>query len=687
MALGAFSPVEQVIAHRKQRGEDLEDHWFAAPPGRLHEHVLRVVKRLVDDGQERSAMRLKCARLYGNREIMGFKPAEYARSARERRGDRLAWNVCKSCVDTAAAKISKNKPRALFLTEDGNADLSDRAKALTEFCDGMFELAGAYPAAQAAFRDSLVFDAGAVKVCVDPDEDEVRWERVFIDDLRIDEQESRDGVLLQIHHDRPVDTTRLLGWVDAGMFDPCEDGEAESEDDDAETDEDAADGDEEKPAKRVGADVEAHREKLRRAIIAASTQTQGAGRRATVSSVRVVESWRVAMGDTPGRHTMVIDGADLLDEGWEFPWVPFMFLTWTPPLIGFLGQGLIEELIGIQVEINKLLRTIQQAQELACVPRVYIDASTTITKELDDEIMGHHKYVGRPPVISTAPAMPGEVYSHLERLKQSAYELTGISMLSAQSKKPAGLDAAVALREFQDIESERFILQGQRFEQAFMTGTRMSLELLRKRLRDGADVEMRGRDGEYIKRLRLKDIDLDEAKYEMRCFPVSFLPSTPAGRLQMVKELIADGFISDRSEALSLLDFPDLKRFVSLQTAALDDVRMMLTSITERKEYIAPDRYTNLALAQRLARSTLLRARHERRDQEVLDLLQQFEDEVVTLLEESAAAAGGPAAPPPNGGPPPAGPDGPGGQPMVPMGEAAPPPLVPQMDQPVMAAA
>lgn len=654
--LTADVPVE--IASPRQGDADSAGHWFDAPEGRVHEGAFAHARRLEDAQSERRAMRLKTARLYGNKDFLSFFGDGYARTHHVSRNDRIGLNVCKSCVDTAAAKISKNKPRALFLTEDGDYQLQDKAKNLTEFCDGMFEIAKAYPTAQRAFVDSLVFDAGGWKVCVDPDTDEIRWDRVFIDDLRIDEVEARDGELLQLHHVRAMSATKLRAQIKRGDY---------------------------------GADEARKRELLSAVDAQSGLGIVGGSTTRRTGQVRVIESWRVAIGDAPGRHTMTIEGADLLDEPWKFPWVPFVFLFWTPALIGFLGQGLVEELIGIQLEINKLLRTIQEAMHLACVPRVFLDTATEVMREIDNEVGGHYRYAGRPPIISTAPAMPGEVYQHLENLYRKAFEITGISMLSATSKKPAGLDAAVALREYQDIETERFILQGQRFENAFMEGTRKSLSLLRERVKDGSKaIKVKGRDGQYIKNLDLAEIDLEETQYELRCWPVSFLPSTPAGKLQAIKELVKDGFIQDRSEAMSLLDFPDIKSFVSLQTAALDDVKMMISAILDRGDYIAPDKYTNLALAQKLARSTLLRARAQKRPQETIDLLQQFEDEVVALLEGPAAppAATGPTAPGGPGGP--AGPPGGGGAPapqLVPMGGPTPvaaPPLVPQMEQPVM---
>jgi hypothetical protein len=41
--------------------------------------------------------------------------------------------------------------------------------------------------------------------------------------------------------------------------------------------------------------------------------------------------------------------------------------------------------------------------------------------------------------------------------------------MSASSQKPAGLDSGVAIREFQDIETERFALVSQNYEDCYIS--------------------------------------------------------------------------------------------------------------------------------------------------------------------------------------------------------------------------
>lgn len=609
---------------------DVEDtvgtRWFLALESSVHEKVFNVVRRIEDAQAWRASARLKHERLYGNREIAGLTPNKYARTATMRSNDRLKLNVCKSCVDTASAKIAKNKPRPLFLTSGGDAALQDKAKKLTKFCDGMFDASQVYAAGQKAFVDSLVLDTGVVKVS-DDGGDSLNVERVFVDELYIDEVEGVYGKPQQLHQRRLVHYDVLVSLF---SDDPV----------------------------KVSA------------IRNARERTEG-----TSDHVVVVESWHLRSGAdaTDGVRALSIKGSTLVFEAYDRDYFPFVFLYWTEPRRGVYGQGLVEELVGIQLEINRLLQTIQEAQALACVPRVYFDSATAATlKPMDNEMGGHYSYVGRKPEISTASAMPGEIYQHLENLFRKAFEVTGISQLSATAKKPAGLDSGAALREYQDIETERFILVGQRFETFYMQIARIMLDLMRERAKaeaagDDKALRVKARSGKFIETIKWSDVDMEEDRYEMQVFPVSLLPTSPAGRLQTVKELVKDGFISDRSQAMALLDFPDLEAFQNLQTAALDNIRHHIDNILEHGKFDAPDKYINIALARSMAQSAYERGEAQGRPRDRLDDL----DTWMMMLDEledgmkAPAASGAPLA----GAPVPM-----GTGPAPPMVEQAPPP-------------
>jgi hypothetical protein len=160
--------------------------------------------------------------------------------------------------------------------------------------------------------------------------------------------------------------------------------------------------------------------------------------------VVVFEAWHLPTSKEPGKHVICVDGADLATEKWEKPYFPFAFFKWSKRPYGFWGQGIAEELVGIQVEINKILRNIQVSQHLLSAPAVYIEqGSGIISQHLSNEIGRIIKYKGTIPQQRADAIMAPEMYTWLNSLYQRAFEITGISQLSAQSQKPAGLNSGI----------------------------------------------------------------------------------------------------------------------------------------------------------------------------------------------------------------------------------------------------
>jgi hypothetical protein len=226
--------------------------------------------------------------------------------------------------------------------------------------------------------------------------------------------------------------------------------------------------------------------------------------------------------------------------------------------------------------------------------------------------------------------MNAEVYNHLKWMIQSAYETTGVSQLSAQSKKPAGLDSGVALREFSDIETERFMLTGQRWEQMFLEASKIIIEMSRDMYTEDKTLAVTIPGHRFIESIKWKDVDLTNDQFVMKVFPTSLLPTTPAGRLQKVQELIQAGFIS-KENGIALLDFPDLGAYESLETSNLNLIKKTVTDIVDMGKYQPPEVYMNLDHAIQHAHKSYLEGRVNNLPEERLELLLRFIDDCERL--------------------------------------------------------
>lgn len=597
--------------------------------------MVAVARAVEADNMSRERQALAFARLYANQNLeslyaagvmRGWVPGDSTTPAGAVQ-PRVSWNVVQSVVDTVAAKISKNKPRVLFQTSGGNWKEQQRAKGMSKLVDGLFEINSVYQLTRRIFVDACVFGDGWVHVYADESAGEIRAERVLPFEVIVCDTEAVNGEHRTMFRRKYVHRELALDlWGDDA--------------------------------------------RVRRFIEAANpADMKLAGKAADM--IAVYEGWHLGSN---GRHVLAVEGGAIVDEPWKrnrFPLVPF---RWRDRLVGIRGQGLAEDLIGLQLEINKLLKTIQVAQHLMAVPRYLVEIGSKVIKaHLNNEVGSIVEYQGTQPRIDVGAAVAPELYRHLETLYQRAYEVAGVSQLSANSAKPAGLNAGVALREFHDIESERFVLVGQRFEEFHLEIAELMVDLAREMYRGGKgrDLAIKAPGTKFLETIKWSEVNLPEDVYTMRAFPVSILPTTPAGRLQRVQELYQSGLLTDQTPAgvwaRSMLDFPDLESAMSLQNASMDDAQRTVSRIVDDGKYEAPEAYQDLKLLSELAQHAYLKGRAQGLEPRKQEYLRRLIDDCMAIEQETQAAM----APPPQA---------PGqSQPGAPPDMAALPPVAPQM--------
>ena len=172
--------------------------WWKNDDKDIHKTVFQHLAFLVKHQGHVHHQNLKNMRLYGNFENFGnllFEDASRTTSNSLR--NRVTFNVVQSMVDTVVSKITKNKPKATFLTEGGNWSLQNRAKKLTQFIEGQFHSTEYYDKSAMAFLDACIFGTGAVKLFVQ--ENEIQADRIFIDEIVVDDAESIYGKPRQMH--------------------------------------------------------------------------------------------------------------------------------------------------------------------------------------------------------------------------------------------------------------------------------------------------------------------------------------------------------------------------------------------------------------------------------------------------------------------------------------------------------
>jgi hypothetical protein len=270
------------------------------------------------------------------------------------------------------------------------------------------------------------------------------------------------------------------------------------------------------------------------------------------------------------------------------------------------------------------------------------------------------EYTGAAPTFATVQAISPEYFQQLDRLYSRAFEIAGISQLFAQSKVPGNLKSGRAISEAKDTESERFMKTGKDWSRFHIDIGKKQIQLAKqvdKMIRegkgkdrsDGYTVMAKNEDG-TLDRIRWQDVSLEDDCYMMQPYPSSYLPKTPAFRIQAALDL-AEAVPQLQSAMPHLMEeIPDLKAEIKQITAPRNYInkitdRMLYEEAETEEEleelYEAPDSFvmsvtdpSGMPAALVISRGKLFQARIDGAPPERLDLLMRFMTEVDALMAE-----------------------------------------------------
>lgn len=583
--------------------------WWKSAPSERAAAITATVKFISEYDSKRQTQYQISNRLYGNANLMGLNGLSYSKvqSVQGALKDRLTYNVCQSVVDTITAKMAKNKPRPMFLTSGGDYKMQRKAKKLDKFMDGIFYENKIGSLSPIIFRDACVAGDGFVHVFAQ--NGRVTYERVIASEMYVDWVDGFYDKPRQLHRVKNIDRNVLLEAFPN------------------------------------------HKELIKNAN-SASADLVGVVQNIS-DQVTVFESWHLPSGmdATDGLHVICIPEGELFSEPWTKQYFPFAKLSWSKRMFGYWGQGLVEQIQSIQLEINKILWVIQRSFHLAGSFKVLIEnGSKIVSEKINNDIGAIVSYSGTPPQYVVPQIVASEMYVHLMSLKNSAYEQAGISQLSASSQKPMGLDSGKALREFNNIEADRFMTIGQAYENYHLELTSLSVDCAKDIYESDKKFKVKVPGSKFIKTIDWKEVDLEDDEYILKMFPVSSLPNEPAGRLQTIQEYIQAGFINPRT-GRKLLDFPDLEQVEDLANAEEDYINDILEKIIDDGIFTPPDPYDDLGLAKELALQYYAQGKCNGLEEEKLDMLRSFMDQIDILEQKAAQALAPPQQPLQGSGP------------------------------------
>jgi hypothetical protein len=611
---GRTKPQRKPARSRKAQGLG-EQWWLEKDTKDAADAISANLSYWAQNQRARLRMLNRYARLYGNLSALGYSQSSLAltSSLAAQYSENVTLNVTGSVVDTLTSKVCRNKPKPYAVTDNGNRKAQRVAKNRNVFITGTFQENNTYAKTRIAFRDSAVWGNGIIYV--HGKNGRVAHTRVMPSEIFVDEIEAlaNGGMPQQLHRIYFVDRSVLI---------------------------------EEFPQHSKMIEDDDWKDGLSFALVPSLADL-----------VCVRESWRLpsAEGADDGRYVKTISSGALTPMlPWKRMSYPFARMSYCPRMVGWWAQGLVEQGESLQLEINKTAWTIQEGMHRMGTTKIWAGPTGTLSADqISNETTAIIESAQEPKYIAPIPVQR-EYFEYQEQLINRYYNLAGVSQADASSTKPKGDLSGEALELIHDIGTERFMTKGQDFEDFHCEIARLSIltaadivEAERAAAKEGAKVQypvtakMKGTS---------KTVDFDELEYKpgeefvIQCFPVSALPSDPAGRTQKAQEYAQAGWI-DQDTARDLVDFPDTGRVEGYHNAARDFIAQTLDDVIDHGTPYTIEPYDNAPLFLELASEYYQRFRlaNSGVTEERLDLIRRLIDQAKNLI---AAAAAPPVVPP-----------------------------------------
>lgn len=329
-------------------------------------------------------------------------------------------------------------------------------------------------------------------------------------------------------------------------------------------------------------------------------------------------------------------GADVL---------PLVTLRWNSPITGNYSGSIVEELDGIQTQIDLINAKISAAAQLTPANTTYVLEGSNLSPGDINNRVGNVFGVKCPPGMNSIPVMnvtpsPIDPYwqSLMEYYIQKAYEMIGISQLTAMSQKPAGVDSGVALQTLEDVESDRFEQQVINFVHAFVDLAKVVIEVIPPT----QDILPSDK---FVKSFKWSDVVKQSDLFKLQYSAQSSLSKDPQEKLKQVLQLRDQGFLSNY-EVPIYLDLPDLQTAYEGAQAIENAIDALIDDCIENGTTEVPEFIDYEQLAQRIVivenQFAASYTGKKKEDEEVdlaLNNLRALEDNLMSIMEANGFIA------------------------------------------------
>lgn len=428
----------------------------------------------------------------------------------------VSENIIKSCIDTLTSKIASQKVRPFFNTINGTFKDMSVTKQAQQFFDVLFDEKNVNNEVTDAFKNSTIFDKGVIFI----DKNDVSIRSVLPYQVYVDPREVTYGKPTRVVWKRNQYPTTLLN-------------------------------------------------------VKAKTD---------IKTVTYYRYW-----DT--KNHIEVEYIPEINHYKETVWqpdvLPFIWIYYQNPVKGNTSSSVVDMLYGIAMEIDTLMQKVKDASQLSSPLKYLVPEQSNIkVDKLSNRTGEVIKYTylpnmsGSPITVATEPLMDPSWMQTISTLKQDAYELVGISQLSASSQKPKGLNSGVALSTMEDIESDRYQTQLNSVVRLYTDIAKTLIQILP----GDADILPTS-----MMNSSLKWSDVLEMKEKMRLqfSAAESLSKDPSEKLKQLQALVGAGVIP-QSRMATLMELPDLQQGYSLSNNSINAVLQVINNCIDNDIYDIP---------------------------------------------------------------------------------------------------
>lgn len=476
-------------------------------------------------------------------------------------------NVIKSIIDTLTSKIAQSKVRPYFNTMNGDYNDKQSAIQTQQYFDIVFENYGVHKIVSEAFRDSCIFDTGIIFI----DTDDVKRANPW-------------GVYFD-----PNETNNNIPYTKIVY---------------------------ERNNYPVSALPKSVKEKVKNKSI-------------------IYCSYSLYFDTVNHIKAYLVNDKVLLTEKYNLDIVPFVILPYQR-LIGNTSLSIVDTLYSLQTEIDLIEQKIGEASQLTPANTMFVPEGSNIkANQINNGIGNIMTYrpspAGGDPVSISTPNFIAQQYIDARNdYIQKAYELTGISLLSATGQKPSGVDSGIALSTLENVESDRFETQVKQVINSYVEITKLIIKLKE-------DNENILPESNNIYNVKWADIKKSVDNMKIQFSAADSLSKDPSVKLQQLQVLAQQGIIP-KNRVAQLMELPDIQSGYNLSNNAINAVYTVIDDCINHDNFNIPSYIPFVMLKEEIINTQLsLKASNKQDNLEDIKKLQRLYEEVENLEEKYGA--------------------------------------------------